>query len=153
MVFNAMKGLLLLLLGSLFVSKGISQKFDSATLSKLSPADREEAELHIKKAKGAKTTAWCLLIGGGVVEAVAIALEVNDWSGNGDGSNQALAAVLAFTGAGAMLASVPFFFKARHQRELVRAIVTSDKPVSMGPNLVLPRSASYGIKFVIPIGK
>ena len=130
-----------------------AQKIDSASLSKLSPQMQQQVNNHLKKSKKAKTIAFGLLAGGLIFETVAVILEANETNNNNNDGGDAAVALLAYTGAAAILVSVPFFIKAHRQKEMARLMVFGDKPVSIGPGISIPRSAAYGIKCIIPVGK
>lgn len=144
-----MKMFFLILAICLFAIKSNAQKVDSAAMAKLSASDQELVKTYLKTAKKAKTTAFILLGGGIVLEGVAVATYANAENDHQKGAS----AVLAFSGAAAILGSIPFFLNARHHSELANAILYADKPVSVAPGVVIPNSATYGVRIAIPIGR
>ena len=104
-----MKGLFLLLTGCFVATFCYGQKIDSAAISKL-PADiQKQVNDHLQSSKKAKTVAWSLLAGGVVFETAAIIIAARDANNDTGGNAEGVAAVLGFTGAAAILGSIPFF--------------------------------------------
>jgi hypothetical protein len=148
-----MKTILIFMISCFIAGKLMSQKIDSAALSKLSPDIQQQVNEHLQKSKKAKTIAYSLLAGGVVFETIGIAIAVNDANNDNGGNQEAVAALFGFTGAAAILGSIPFFIKGHRQKEMARILVFGDKPVSMAPGFVLPQSSSYGFRLVVPLGK
>ena len=148
-----MKAFLFVMITFVFGGKCIGQKIDSATLSKLTPAIQQEVNDHLQKSKKAKTIAFSLLAGGVVLESIGIVIAVKDANNDTGGNAEGVAALFGFTGAAAILGSIPFFIKGHRQKEMARILVYGDNPVSMAPGLVLPNSNSFGLKLVFPLGK
>jgi hypothetical protein len=149
----AMKAIFILMLSCFLASVCRSQKIDSAALSKLSPDLQKQVNDHLQNSKKAKAIAFSLLAGGVVFETVGIIIAVNDANNDSGGNAEGVAALFGFTGAAAILGSIPFFIKSHRQKEMARILVYGDKPVSMAPGMFLPNSNSYGLRLVVPLGK
>jgi hypothetical protein len=160
-----MKTLLIffILLGCIFSSNTFSQKLDSAALAGLSPESRKEADVYLKRARNSKIAGTCLLAGGGLLVGISVILwgnQSNDtYSGNfssdlaqnmePDGTTT----LVGVLGLASILGSIPCFVNVHKNREKVRAMIYTGKPVTLAPNLVMPKTSSYGITIEIPLGK
>jgi hypothetical protein len=148
-----MKAIFIMLISCFFAGKCMAQKIDSAALSKLSPDIQQQVNGHLEKSRKAKTLAYSLLAGGVVFETIGIIIAVNDANNDTGGNAEGVAALFGFTGAAAILGSIPFFIKGHRQKEMARILVYGDKPVSIAPAKVLPNTSSFGLRLSIPIGK
>ena len=152
-----MKNILLLLIFHFVAFASMGQMLDSSSMAHLTTADKELVNQYLVKAKKSKTAGLALLIGGGVLSGVAVIIAANninyDWTEPEDENVAVTETILAAVGIGAMLGSIPCFINVHKQREKARAIVYREKNVSLSPHLMIPNSSSYGIRFVIPIGK
>lgn len=135
------------------MAETMAQKIDSAALSKLTPETRQQVNEHLQSSKKAKNLAFGLLAGGVILETIGIVIAVNDANNDTGGNAEGVAALFGFTGAAAILGSIPFFIKGHRQKEMARILVYGDKPVSIAPRITLPFTSSTGIRLVVPFGK
>ena len=136
-----------------FAAKCISQKIDSAAVSKL-PADiQKQVNQHLQSSKKAKTLAYSLLAGGVVFETIGIIIAVNEANNDNNKNGESVAALFGFTGAAAIVGSIPFFIKGHRQKEMARILVYGDKGTSYAPGRFVPSGRSYGLTIAIPLGK
>jgi hypothetical protein len=135
----------------------VAQKMDSASISRLPPAQQEEVNNYLQKAKASKTGGLVLLIGGGAVAVVgawtAIIMTLNDDWWDGEEPNYNVAATMMVVGGVAALGGIPLMISARKNRDKARAIVFASPGVSIVPNKLLPHTRQVGLKLVIPLGK
>jgi hypothetical protein len=135
----------------------VSQKIDSAALSKLSPARRVEVDSLLMESKASANSALATLIGGSVLSIaglviVGVQTANDDWFDNEE-PNYTAGAVLFFVGGGVALFSIPQFRKSRALNKEANLIVFGQPNASLAPGIKLPRSASVGIRISMPLGK
>ena len=131
----------------------MSQKIDSAAISKLTADVQTQVNQHLQNAKKAKTLAYSLLAGGVVLETIGIIIAVNESKNDNDKNGESVAALFGFTGAAAILGSIPFFIKGHRQKEMARILVFGDHTTSYAPGRAVPSGRSYGVTLAISLGK
>lgn len=146
-------GFILMLMSSTIL---FSQKITSEAIARLTLNDQAIVNTYLKQSKNLKVSGIVLATVGGSLLITGFALYVKELNNDvwGDGKEPGdIGGPLVLIGTAASLGSIPCFVVSNVRKKQARAIVFTEKGVSMTPQILVPNSRHVGFKLLIPIGK
>ena len=154
-----MKTLLSIIFACLLFKGSSAQKTDSLPVRAITVDEQLQVNELLVKANRYKTWGWSLLAGS--IALLGFSLLLNDDAEYIPDPSQPVEeskgmqkqGKVACAGFVIMGASIPCFIKSHKILKQAEMLVFTEKQVSLSPQLVLPKSASAGVRLVIPLGK